>query len=241
MKDCTPILEGEFEILRVTPDLYDDVEELLTRISLEEEFGCLATRLKESSLAVSEFRTLIRHILTLGVSFAIRHVKSGSIVAAIASLVYNPRADSSYDNLETKFRSPNMLSYIRLFDAVDESCNLKVGMESWMEVEYMVTLPEFRCRGLAYYLCRHTIDFGKLMAHGKLPSDVFLKLPEEMQIERPEAITTIATSLTSQKCGIKLGMQVAHRWHITELQSLGVTIIDPMEGLEYAELHVMRL
>lgn len=28
MKDCTAILDGEFEILRVTPDLYDDAEEV---------------------------------------------------------------------------------------------------------------------------------------------------------------------------------------------------------------------
>lgn len=62
--------------------------QILARISLDQEFGCLATRLKESPLAVSEFRILIRHILTLGLSFAIRHVESGRIVAAIACLVY---------------------------------------------------------------------------------------------------------------------------------------------------------
>lgn len=134
-----------------------------------------------------------------------------------------------------------MLNYIRLFDAVDESIALYMDMSSWMEVEYLVTLPEFRCRGLAYYLCRHTIDFGKLMAHGKLPQEVFLQLPVEMQIERPEAISTLATSLNSQKCGIKVGMQVAQRWHISELQSMGVTIINPIEGLEYAELQIMSL
>ncbi|EDV41797.2 uncharacterized protein Dana_GF17654, isoform B [Drosophila ananassae] len=241
MKDCTAILDGEFEILRVTPDLYDDTEEILARISLDQEFGCLATRLKESPLAVSEFRILIRHILTLGISFAIRHVESGRIVAAIACLVYNPSRESSYDNLEKKFRSPSMLNYIRLFDAIDESFDLYMDINSWMEVEYLVTLPEFRCRGLAYYLCRHTMDFGKLMAHGKLPPEVFHQLPVEMQIERPEAVSTFATSFYSQKCGIKVGMQVAQRWHISDLQSLGVNIIDTIEGLEYAELQIMSL
>ncbi|XP_017056630.1 uncharacterized protein LOC108098308 isoform X3 [Drosophila ficusphila] len=88
MKDCINILNGEFQMLRVTPNLYDEVEDLLANVSLKYEFGCLVTNLKESPLAIAELRKVIRHILSLGISFAIRHVESGRIAAAIANIIF---------------------------------------------------------------------------------------------------------------------------------------------------------
>ncbi|KAH8278615.1 hypothetical protein KR018_006016, partial [Drosophila ironensis] len=220
MKDCITILDGEYQILRVTPDLSDETLELLVHISLNQEFSCLAVGIRESPLGSQELRRLMKHILSLGVSFAIRHVKSDRIVAAIASLIYNPSRNNSYDNVITEFTSSHMIKFLTAFEDLDNTMEVYKGLKSWIEMEYLATLPEFRCRGLGYILCQHTMDFGKVMAEGNLPPEVFSKLPKEIQVERPEAIITNPTSITSQKFCSKLGMQVAETWGLSDLKAL---------------------
>ncbi|XP_017083412.2 uncharacterized protein LOC108116183 [Drosophila eugracilis] len=244
MKDCISVCGGEFQLLRVTPDLCNEVKELLVNISVNHEFGCLITNLKESPLATSELGEIIRHILSLGISFAIRHVESGIIVAGIANIIFNVKRKCSYYDTCAKIKSPNMLEYIKLWDAVDVSMDINelCQVDSTADVEYMGTLPEFRRRGLANILCQHTIDFVRLMSQGKLPPDVFAQLPNEMQIERPKAVVTIATSVASIKLGHFLGMQVVHKWHFSELRKLGriAESIDK-KSFEYAELQIIMV
>jgi len=57
-------------------------------ISINYEFGCVIAKLKDSPLAIAELGKLIRHIISRGISFAIRHVESGRIVAAIANIIF---------------------------------------------------------------------------------------------------------------------------------------------------------
>ncbi|KAI8046888.1 hypothetical protein M5D96_003106, partial [Drosophila gunungcola] len=184
MNDCSSILDDEFQILRVTSNLYNEVEELLVNVSVNQEFGCLINNIKESPIAIDELRKLIRHILSLGISFAIRHVESGRIVAGIANIIFMWDAvDSSFD--------------------INEHCQL----DSTFEMEYMGTSPEFRGRGLATILCKHSFRLAKEMSQGTLQPELFAQLPEEMQIERPQAVVAITTSYTSRNMARKLEMQ----------------------------------
>ncbi|KAH8344066.1 hypothetical protein KR084_003865 [Drosophila pseudotakahashii] len=245
MNDGISILDGEFQILPVTPNLYDEVEELLVNISVNHEFGCLITNLKESPLSISELRKLIRHILSLGLSFGIRQVESGTIVAGIANIIFNVKRKNLYYDIRAQIRSPNMIKYIKLWDAV-ESCldvNEHFQMDSTMDVEYMGTLPNFRRRGLAKILCQHTIDFATLMSQGKLPPEVFARMPKEVQIERPKAVVTVATSLTARKMGHILGMQSVKKWNFSEMTSLGNIITERTDGdsFQCAELQLIQI
>ncbi|XP_017013119.3 uncharacterized protein [Drosophila takahashii] len=239
MNDGISILDGEFQILPVTPNLYDEVEEMLVNISVNQEYGCLITNLKESPLAISELRNLIRHILSLGLSFAIRHVESGIVVAGIANIIFNVKRKNLYYDIRDQIRSPNMIKYIKLWDAVESSLDVNehFQMDSTMDVEYMGTLQNFRRRGLAKILCQHTIDFATLMSKGKLPSEVFARMPEEVQIERPKAVVTVATSLTARKIGHILGMQTVHTWNFSELRSLGDIITDRTDAFWMANFN----
>ncbi|XP_016939634.3 uncharacterized protein [Drosophila suzukii] len=245
MKDCINILDGEFQILSVTPNMYDEVEELLVNISVNNELGCLITSLRECPLAIVELRKWIRYILSLGISFAIRHVESGKIVSGIANIIFNVKRMSSYYDIRAQIKSPNMIKYIKLWDAVDSSFDINeyFHMDTTMDVEYMATLPDFRRRGLAKILCQHSIDSARLMARGKFPPEVFARLPEEMQIERPRAVVTVATSPTAQKMGHSLGMKAVHKWHFSELRNLGNIITEPIDGesIQYAELQVIEV
>uniref|UniRef100_A0A6P4FW00 Uncharacterized protein LOC108053497 n=1 Tax=Drosophila rhopaloa TaxID=1041015 RepID=A0A6P4FW00_DRORH len=245
MKDCTSILDGEFQILRVTPKFFDEVEELLVNVSVNDELGCLITNLKESQLAIDELRKLIRHILSLGISFAIRHVESGTVVAAIANIIFNVKRKSSYYDVSAQIKSPSMIKYVQLWDAVDSSfdINEQYQVDSTMEVEYLGTLSNFRSRGLASILCQHSIYSAGLMSQGKLPPELFTQLPEEMQIERPQAVVAVGTSQTSRKMGHKLGMQAVHKWQFSELRSFGGMIVESSskESLQFAELQVMMI
>ncbi|XP_043951476.1 uncharacterized protein LOC108027015 [Drosophila biarmipes] len=245
MKDCISILDGEFQIVPVTPNMYDEVEELLVSISVNEEFGCLITNLRKSPLAIGELRKLIRYILSLGLSFAIRHVESGRIVSGIANIIFNVKRRSSYYDVRAQMKSPNMIKYMMLWDAVDSSFDVNeyFKMDSTIDVEYLGTLPDFRRRGLANILCQHSIDSARLMARGHLPPEVFARLPEEMQIERPRAVVTVATSPTARKMGHSLGMTAVHKWTFSELRNLGGIITEPVDGEsnQYVELQVIEI
>ncbi|KAH8292479.1 hypothetical protein KR054_010726 [Drosophila jambulina] len=263
MEDCISILGGEFQILRVTPSLYEESAELLVSQCLYQEFGCLSANLKDSPLAVAEFRQWIRYILSHGISFAIRHVDSGRVVSAITniimvgfirhtlltkqrtknfSLIQNENRRSSSCDIVALFKSPNMLKYRKFWDDVELSydMNSECQLDVVMYVEYLATLPDFRKLGLACILCQHTIDFGRLMSQQRLPPKVLCQLSEEMQIEVPEALSTIATSLISQKMGHRLGLTVAHRWHISDLKALGLDLANLSKGFEHAEIQVLR-
>jgi len=137
------------------------------------------------------------------------------------------------------------MKYIKLWDAVDSSFDVNeyFQIDSTMDVEYMATLPDFRRRGLAKILCQHSIDSARLMARGKFPPEVFARLSKEMQIERPRAVVTVATSPTAQKMGHSLGMKAVHKWHFSELRNLGNIITEPIDGesIQYAELQVIEV
>ncbi|XP_017083413.2 uncharacterized protein LOC108116184 [Drosophila eugracilis] len=186
MNNGISILGGEFELLRVTPDLYNEAEEILTDLSVNEEFLCLCANLKESPQAIEELRTLIRHILSCGISFVIRQVKSGKIAAALTSIIFNYKKDSIYFHLMDQFKSPNMVRYRQLMNAIENSFDMykEWQVDNILEVEYMGTLPEFRGRGLASILTQYIISFGKLMSQGNLPPEVFSQLSSEMQLHK---------------------------------------------------------
>ncbi|XP_043946869.2 uncharacterized protein LOC122817774 isoform X4 [Drosophila biarmipes] len=137
MNDCISILGGEFQLLRVTPALYDEAEEILTDLSINEEFLCLTTNLKDSPAAIKELRTLIRHILSCGISFAIRQVASGRIVAALAGIIFNYKKESSYFRIMAQFKSPSMVRYRQLMDAIENSYDMykEWKVDSIVEVE----------------------------------------------------------------------------------------------------------
>ncbi|KAH8369184.1 hypothetical protein KR009_003625, partial [Drosophila setifemur] len=242
--DCISILDGDFMIVRVTPGLFDETEELLTNISLNEEFGCLTNNLKDSPLASLEFRKLVRHILTCGISFAIKHLASGRIVAAVANMIFNANGWGSYDNVVAEFKSPNMLNYVKFWEASETSFNIYTHwqLDSMISLEYVATLPDFRGRGLAYFMCQQSIDFGRLMGRGELPPDLLSQLPVEMQIEIPQGATSMSTTPAAQKCGIKIGMKAVHRWNVSELRSLGPISMDLSDSgdFEYVELQAVR-
>ncbi|XP_052836770.1 uncharacterized protein LOC128252767 [Drosophila gunungcola] len=243
MNDCSSILDDEFQILRVTSNLYNEVEELLVNVSVNQEFGCLINNIKESPIAIDELRKLIRHILSLGISFAIRHVESGRIVAGIANIIFNVKRKSSYYDISAQMRSPSMIRYIQMWDAVDSSFDINehCQLDSTFEMEYMGTSPEFRGRGLATILCKHSFRLAKEMSQGTLQPELFAQLPEEMQIERPQAVVAITTSYTSRNMARKLEMQTVRKWHFSELRSLGGAIAEPggEEPFQCAELQVI--
>ncbi|EDW96409.1 uncharacterized protein Dyak_GE24905 [Drosophila yakuba] len=245
MKDCVGIFDGEFEVLRVTAQFYDEVEELLVNISVNHEFGCVISNLKDCPLAIAELRKLIRFIISQGISFAIRHVESDRIVAAIANTIFNTKRMTSYYAVRSQVKSPNMMKYIELWDAVDASfdVNEHCQVDSTADVEYMGTLPEFRRRGLGHVLCQHSIQMVKLMAHGKLPLEVLVQLAEEIQMERPQAVVAISTSQSSQIMGRQLGMRTIHKWQFSELRSLGGAISEfsGEQALKYVELQVVMV
>ncbi|XP_033164532.1 uncharacterized protein LOC117143798 [Drosophila mauritiana] len=246
MKDCIEIFDGEFEVLRVTPPLYDEVEELLVNISINYEFGCVIAKLKDSPLAIAELRNLIRHIISRGISFAIRHVESGRIVAAIANIIFNTKRKTLYYDICDQIRSPNMIKYMELWDAIDASfdVNEHCQVDSTGDVEYMATVPEFRRRGLGHILCQHSIQFASLLAQRKLPLETLAQLPEEMRIERPQAVVAITTSQSSQIMGRQLGMKTVHKWHFSELMSLCGAMAESngaAQACEYAELQVVKI
>ncbi|XP_026837805.1 uncharacterized protein LOC6553009 isoform X2 [Drosophila erecta] len=157
----------------------------------------------------------------------------------------NTKRKSSYYDAGTQIKSPNMMKYIELWDAVDESfdVNKHCQVDSTVDVEYMGTLPEFRRRGLGQILCQQSMDFLRLMTHGKLPLEVLAQLPEEIQIERPQAVVAISTSQSSQIIGRQLGMETIHRWRFSELWSLSGAIAEfsGERALAYAELQVRLL
>ncbi|XP_050745404.1 uncharacterized protein LOC122817774 isoform X3 [Drosophila biarmipes] len=244
MNDCISILGGEFQLLRVTPALYDETEEILTDLSINEEFLCLTTNLKDSPAAIKELRTLIRHILSCGISFAIRQVASGRIVAALAGIIFNYKKESSYFRIMAQFKSPSMVRYRQLMDAIENSYDMykEWKVDSIVEVEYLGTRPEFRGRGLSGILSQCIIRFGRLMSQGKLPPDVFGQLSKEMQLNRPGAICTIVTSPSYVEYAQRRGIQVAHRWRISELRSwAGNTAAHgDDEAFEYADLCMIK-
>ncbi|XP_026837807.1 uncharacterized protein LOC6553009 isoform X3 [Drosophila erecta] len=107
MKDCFGIFDGEFEVLRVTSQFYDEVEELLVNISVNHEFGCVITNLKDSPLAIAELSDRIRRIISQGISYAIRHVESGRIVAAIANTIFCTQTEHKKEILILRRWHPN--------------------------------------------------------------------------------------------------------------------------------------
>nr|NP_001189190.1 uncharacterized protein Dmel_CG31493, isoform B [Drosophila melanogaster]ADV37281.1 uncharacterized protein Dmel_CG31493, isoform B [Drosophila melanogaster] len=217
MKDCVEIFEGEFEVLRVTPPLYDEVEELLVNISINYEFGCVIAKLKDSPLAIAE----------------------------LVHPNQNTKRKTSYYDICAQIKSPNMIKYMELWDAVDASFNVNehCQVDSTGDVEYMATLPEFRRRGLGHILCQQSIQFASLLAQRKLPLEILNQLPEEMRIERPQAIVAITTSQSSQIMGRQLGMKTMHKWHFSELRSLCGAMAESngaAQAFEYAELQVVK-
>nr|XP_017013118.2 uncharacterized protein LOC108068203 [Drosophila takahashii] len=244
MNDCISVLDGEFQLLRVTPAIYNEAEELLVNLSVNEEFLCLTANIKDSEEATQELRTLIRHILSCGISFAIRQVASGRIVTAMATIIFNYKKESSYFHIMAKFKSPSMVRYRRLMDAIENSFDMykEWKVNNIMEVEYLATKPEFRGRGLSSILTQYVISFGKLMSQGKLPPEVFDQLSKEMQVDRPGAICTIVTSPTYVRYAQKIGLQVAYKWRISELRSWGGSTAahSDDEAFEYAELHMIK-
>ncbi|EDW38118.1 GL12420 [Drosophila persimilis] len=211
--DCINILDGKYQILRVTPDLYDETEELLTDLSVNHELTCLATKLKDSPVAISELRALVRYVLSCGISFAIRHVCSGRIVSAVANIIFNEKKYSIYEL--TEYRCPKMIKYNKLWRDLEVSYNIykEWEMDSILEIAYLATHLDFRCRGLAFQLFKHTIDFARLMSEEKLPSDLILK---DMQMEIPKGVMTMLTSPYSRKCGYKLGLEIVKTWPISD-------------------------
>lgn len=138
-----------------------------------------------------------------------------------------------------------MIKYMELWDAVDASFNVNehCQVDSTGDVEYMATLPEFRRRGLGHILCQQSIQFASLLAQRKLPLEILDQLPEEMRIERPQAIVAITTSQSSQIMGRQLGMKTMHKWHFSELRSLCGAMAESngaAQAFEYAELQVVK-
>ncbi|XP_034132065.1 uncharacterized protein LOC117586236 isoform X2 [Drosophila guanche] len=204
--DCMNILDGQYQIVHVTPDLYDETEELLADVSVNHELTCLAAKVKDSPLAIADLRAQIRYVLSGGISFAVRHVSSGRIVAAIANIIF----DTIYEL--TEYKCPNMIKYMKLWEALESSYNIykEWNMPAIFDVQYLATHPDFRCRRLAFQLFKHTMDFARLLSHEKLPLD------ENNSKDIPKGVMTMATSPYSRKCGYRLGLEIVKTWHISE-------------------------
>jgi len=143
-----------------------------------------------------------------------------------------------------QFKSPSMVRYKQLMDAIENSFDMykEWKVDSIVEVEYLGTKPEFRGRGLSGMLSQSIISFGKLMSQGKLPPDVFAQLSNEMQVNKPGAICTIVTSPSYVKYAQRRGLQVAHRWTISDLRSWGGNTLGPSddEAFQYADLYMIK-
>ncbi|XP_034661722.1 uncharacterized protein LOC117897161 isoform X1 [Drosophila subobscura] len=208
--DCINILDGQYQIVHVTPDLYDETEELLADVSVNHELTCLAAKVKDSPLAMADLRAQIRYVLSGGISFAVRHVSSGRIVAAIANIIFHEAKDTIYEL--TEYKCPKMIKYMQLWEALEASYNIykEWNMPAIFDVQYLATHLDFRCRGLAFQLFKHSMDFARLLSQEKLP------LEEHNSKDIPKGVMTMATSPYSRKCGYRLGLEIVKTWHISE-------------------------
>ncbi|XP_041450878.1 uncharacterized protein LOC121404745 [Drosophila obscura] len=106
--DCINILDGQYQILRVTTDLYDETEGLLADVSVNQELTCLATTLKDLPMVKAELRALIRHVMSCRIS--------------IANIIFNEENDSIYKLKD--FKCPKIIKYNIFWEALEGSYNI---------------------------------------------------------------------------------------------------------------------
>ncbi|XP_030374643.1 uncharacterized protein LOC115624186 isoform X2 [Scaptodrosophila lebanonensis] len=226
----------EFEIMCITPDLYEESEELFMYVFPNFGNMCLCTNLKEAPEAMEELRKLMLAVLNDGISFAARHRATDQLVGICCNKIINVKKNISLQTVVESFKSQPMLTIIenvlRLEDGFDIFKEWQVDCA--FEVEFLAIHPDWCNRGLGYSICCYVMQFAQAMARGELTPQQMAPLSVEIREERPELVMGILTSLYAEKLGSKLKCMCVNIAAVSGLDADG-NIVDPEhENLRFA-------
>ncbi|KAI9579676.1 uncharacterized protein LOC119639240 [Glossina fuscipes] len=221
------ICNGEFEIVKITEDLYDAAVELFQNYFSQNENLGIALNLTgcQDTRALQE--NFVRLLLKDNISFAARHIPSQQLAAMCVNKIEN---SSHTTETEPNSGIPKMEKIGEIIHHMTTSYDV---YKEWqvnciIELIFLSTRTEFSRRGLALHLTEFILDYGrKLKAED---SKEALELPAHVKGQRPEVITSVFTSRFSQRIGEKLGFVTLFREEYTKFSFEGETLakkIDP--------------
>ncbi|XP_030374604.1 uncharacterized protein LOC115624148 [Scaptodrosophila lebanonensis] len=222
-------LKGEeFEIRNISPDMYEETEELFMHVFPNYENMCLATNMKESPEALEELRQLLHAVLPDGISFAVIHKPTGKIVAICCNKIINHKKNISLDEVFESFKTPQMFTIdaylVRLENDFDVFKQWQV--ESAFEIEFLAVHPDWTKRGLAFNVCSYALDFAVAMSKGELTPEQMAQMPDHIRKERPDVSMGVFTSLYTQRMAAKLNFIPVNVVPMTEFSFEGKTFAE---------------
>uniref|UniRef100_A0A1A9WRU4 N-acetyltransferase domain-containing protein n=1 Tax=Glossina brevipalpis TaxID=37001 RepID=A0A1A9WRU4_9MUSC len=199
------ICNGEFEIVKITEDLYDEAVELFKNYFVKYENLSIACNLRDTDKTRNEMEKFIRHLLKDNISFAARHIPTQQLAAMCINKITNPAADIKTDHIFEILESPNMDKIGEIMHHLETSFDIykEWQVKCIIELTFLSTRTEFTRRGLALMLAEFTLNYGHKLKEED--SKETLELPAHLKGQRPEAITSVFTSRFSQRVGEKLG------------------------------------
>ncbi|KAL9891298.1 arylalkylamine N-acetyltransferase 1-like [Glossina fuscipes fuscipes] len=223
------ICDGEFEIVKITEELYDEAVELFKNYFVKYENLSIACNLRDTEETRSEMEKFIRLLLRDNISFAARHIPSQQMAAMCINKMTNPSANIKPDHIFEILESPNMEKIGEILHHLETSYDIykEWQVKCIIELTFLSTRTEFSRRGLALILAEFTVDYGrKLKEEGSKES---LELPAYLKGQQPEAITSVFTSHFSQRVGEKLGFVTLFREEYSKFSFEGKTFAEKID------------
>ncbi|XP_030374642.1 uncharacterized protein LOC115624186 isoform X1 [Scaptodrosophila lebanonensis] len=196
----------EFEIMCITPDLYEESEELFMYVFPNFGNMCLCTNLKEAPEAMEELRKLMLAVLNDGISFAARHRATDQLVGICCNKIINNKKNITLDEALKNLKSPEMLAIDAYFELLENGYDIfkEWQVESAFEIEFLAVHPAWGKRGLGFSILSHALDFAHAMAKGELRPDQMAHVSKQIREEQPQVAMGLFTSFYTQKMVAKL-------------------------------------
>uniref|UniRef100_A0A1B0FGS2 N-acetyltransferase domain-containing protein n=1 Tax=Glossina morsitans morsitans TaxID=37546 RepID=A0A1B0FGS2_GLOMM len=248
------ICNGEFEIVKITEDLYDAAVEdfvILFFVSLVFFFFFPLTFLfklfqnyfsKNENLGIAlnligcqdtraSQEKFLRLLLKDNISFAARHIPSQQLAALCVNKIEVNKIENSSHTTEAEpnVGIPKMEKIGEIIHHMTTSFDV---YKEWqgnciIELTFLSTRTEFCRRGLALHLTDFILDYGRKLK--EQDSKEALDLPAHVKGQRSEALTSVFTSRFSQRIGEKLGFVTLFREEYTKFSFEGETLAEKID------------
>uniref|UniRef100_A0A1A9WRU5 N-acetyltransferase domain-containing protein n=1 Tax=Glossina brevipalpis TaxID=37001 RepID=A0A1A9WRU5_9MUSC len=218
------ICNDEFEIVKITENLYDEAIELFqTEFAKYENLNIAFNLIDCKDPRDDKF---IRLLLKDNISFAARHIRTQQLVAICINRIATPCLTK-----ETGGEVPNP-KLQKIGEIIHHMTTSRDVYKEWqvkctIELTFLSTRNEFTRRGLALNLVEYTLDYARKLKEEN--SKEALELPTHLKDQRPEAVTAVFTSRFSQRIGEKLGFVTLFREEYTKFSFEGKTLAEKID------------